>query len=901
MRRVAGRCFVAAGDADLAPNQARHLPPRGIPRGTGHLQVIDWMNADPLLLPHTDTRHAEAGRFLAAAAGWNLAFFAALRTDWFAAHIGLPFAALQQLVATWYSGGMTLPVMVTMECSGTDVMALSAGVILAYPATAARRLRGVAFVLPVLLVLNLIRIDTLARTVGTPSLFPLLHLYVWPAALMAAAALLVFRWMHAADSLPRPAGRAVWRALACLGVFAIATPFLASGALVAAACVWVAHASAHGLTALGADAVARGALLSTPRGAFIVTADCLLSPIIPLWVMAVLWWPLSRWQRFAGLALSLPIVAALAVTRLFVLAAPGAWVSAPLILVHGFHQLVLFAAIVVAASGHSAPRSGPLAPRVMKGLGVVAAAGVVAILAGGFYNAALAQAAVALSPIAPHALRAWWVPGDIQGALVLLPMYQLSLFSALLFVSGRPVAWRRAGLAVTALGLAQIALLVALGEAATHLAWQPHALIVRGWAVAAPLALAIWAGAIRAAEHTGAREAAYRRFWNHVGAEFPDLGGAASTAYYAANERRLIQRHLPNLAGQRILKTDLWDEARNTRILQWMQREGARGVGIDISGPVISLARREFRGAAFAGAGADVRALPFPDRTFDAIYSMGTVEHVRNPGAAIAECYRVLKPGGRVLLGVPNRHDPFLRPLLVALLYSLGLYDYGFEKSYSRRTLTRMLTDAGFTVVGDDGILFMPGWLRMLDLLFHTRMPALAGVTAAGVGLFEWIDAHVPAVRRHGYLVVEVGQRPADVPAPAAHPVFSPSGLEWLVDARGCDPALLRCRATLETLLNNIVAEVELTPVAPGLWHVFGGESGVTGVQLLRESHIACHTYPEAGYAAFSLYSCRSQPVEWPWASRLASVLRATDVSVRVVTRGPAAMPAATAAPGPDA
>ena len=63
-----------------------------------------------------------------------------------------------------------------------------------------------------------------------------------------------------------------------------------------------------------------------------------------------------------------------------------------------------------------------------------------------------------------------------------------------------------------------------------------------------------------------------------------------------------------------------------------------------------------------------MRRLPFADDSFDAIYSMGTVEHFVETEASVAELARVLRPGGRLILGVPNRHDPFLRPLLVAAL-----------------------------------------------------------------------------------------------------------------------------------------------------------------------------------------------------------------------------------------
>lgn len=57
-----------------------------------------------------------------------------------------------------------------------------------------------------------------------------------------------------------------------------------------------------------------------------------------------------------------------------------------------------------------------------------------------------------------------------------------------------------------------------------------------------------------------------------MGSTFPDLGGAVSTAYYRDNEQRLFEEHLQPLQELKVLKTDLWDEARNTRILQWAAR-----------------------------------------------------------------------------------------------------------------------------------------------------------------------------------------------------------------------------------------------------------------------------------------------------------------------------------------
>jgi SAM-dependent methyltransferase len=255
---------------------------------------------------------------------------------------------------------------------------------------------------------------------------------------------------------------------------------------------------------------------------------------------------------------------------------------------------------------------------------------------------------------------------------------------------------------------------------------------------------------------------AYRRFWAEVGRHFPDLGGAASTRYYSDNERRLFAEHFPALRGLSIFKTDLWDEARNTRILAWAGEQGARVYGIDISEPTLIQARAAFERHpnALHGAVADLRALPFRDASFDAVYSMGTIEHFDETERAVEEIARVLKPGGRAIIGVPNRYDPFLRPLVVSALQALGLYAYGYEKSYSRRALREMLERAGFAVVAETAILFIPGWLRMLDLACHAWCRPLTAVTSALVWPFAFLDRHLPAVRRHGYLLATVVVKP---------------------------------------------------------------------------------------------------------------------------------------------
>lgn len=110
------------------------------------------------------------------------------------------------------------------------------------------------------------------------------------------------------------------------------------------------------------------------------------------------------------------------------------------------------------------------------------------------------------------------------------------------------------------------------------------------------------------------------------------------------------------------------------------------------------------------------------------------------------------------------------------------------------------------------------------------------------------------------------------------------AGQEWIVDAFGCLPERLRDEGQIRKIFEDAVRELSLHPVGEAHFHQFPGAGGITGFVMLSESHLSCHTFPETGYAAFNLYSCRPRET-WPWAERLQEALLATDVRVRRVSR----------------
>ncbi|MCS6965533.1 MAG: class I SAM-dependent methyltransferase [Candidatus Kapabacteria bacterium] len=95
-----------------------------------------------------------------------------------------------------------------------------------------------------------------------------------------------------------------------------------------------------------------------------------------------------------------------------------------------------------------------------------------------------------------------------------------------------------------------------------------------------------------------------------------------------------------------------------TDLLQFA-RHGACVTGIDLSPQSIRLARQRFSLEGLPGEFlvADAEQLPFPNASFEVVYSFGVLHHTPNIVQALAEIHRVLIPGGEVILMLYHRHS----------------------------------------------------------------------------------------------------------------------------------------------------------------------------------------------------------------------------------------------------
>jgi S-adenosylmethionine decarboxylase len=109
-------------------------------------------------------------------------------------------------------------------------------------------------------------------------------------------------------------------------------------------------------------------------------------------------------------------------------------------------------------------------------------------------------------------------------------------------------------------------------------------------------------------------------------------------------------------------------------------------------------------------------------------------------------------------------------------------------------------------------------------------------------------------------------------------------GTEWLIDASGCNPEALANLDRLRAVFDRVIRDLDLHVLGEIAWHQFDHPNGVSGLALLSESHLSCHTYPEFRAATFNLYCCRNVSA-WPWETTLKEMLGATEVHVRVFER----------------
>jgi ubiquinone/menaquinone biosynthesis C-methylase UbiE len=159
------------------------------------------------------------------------------------------------------------------------------------------------------------------------------------------------------------------------------------------------------------------------------------------------------------------------------------------------------------------------------------------------------------------------------------------------------------------------------------------------------------------------------RFWEWV--TYLPRGGERR----ARNE---VLRHLPNLSGTRLLDVAIGD-GRNMPLIPY----DCQVFGVDISSVLLEKCQRDYADRDIHLIVGEAENLPFPTASFDNLFSVGAINHVNDPGKALREMARVVKPDGFVVVAdempdLPNRQIahklglPKLQKWILSRIFFLG-------------------------------------------------------------------------------------------------------------------------------------------------------------------------------------------------------------------------------------
>jgi ubiquinone/menaquinone biosynthesis C-methylase UbiE len=168
--------------------------------------------------------------------------------------------------------------------------------------------------------------------------------------------------------------------------------------------------------------------------------------------------------------------------------------------------------------------------------------------------------------------------------------------------------------------------------------------------------------------------------------------------------------HIGSPAGKHILEMGCGSGHTSLALAQ----RGARCTLLDLSPEALRVAAASFERAGLPAptlVREDALATSLPSDAFDAVWNGGVIEHFFDTGKAllIQQMVRVVKPGGRVIILVPNRLCWYFQ-IVQAWKKVHGTWRYGFEDDMSPGRLRRMCTRLGFHPVAAYAFNPIAGW-----------------------------------------------------------------------------------------------------------------------------------------------------------------------------------------------
>ncbi len=130
-------------------------------------------------------------------------------------------------------------------------------------------------------------------------------------------------------------------------------------------------------------------------------------------------------------------------------------------------------------------------------------------------------------------------------------------------------------------------------------------------------------------------------------------------------------------------------------------------IGLDASFSMLLLARKKLPSAYHVQA--DALFLPFKDNLFDGVLSITLFEFLSSPQTVLREVYRILKPGGEVVIGTMNTFSLWFLFKRLKTLFTETAYRYA--RFYTINQLKKLLKKTGFKNIKTRGVIYLPAFI----------------------------------------------------------------------------------------------------------------------------------------------------------------------------------------------
>jgi len=109
-------------------------------------------------------------------------------------------------------------------------------------------------------------------------------------------------------------------------------------------------------------------------------------------------------------------------------------------------------------------------------------------------------------------------------------------------------------------------------------------------------------------------------------------------------------------------------------------------------------------------------------------------------------------------------------------------------------------------------------------------------------------------------------------------------GSHFIIELVNCSPDRLKRVKDVKQIMRQVIQKSK-TALVEASYHQFQPE-GVTGMILIRESHIAIHTWPEESYAAADIFTCGQEMDPYIAIEVMKDMFEAMEVRYQTIKRG---------------